>query len=124
MSRVAEIAQGLRHEDGALTFSLDAEEYQRGYVDFCDGVPAPRLTTDSYDLGRALGQRRKEEARRTAEVLAAIRAEDLRRRDVIRELLRDKPDDLAEFNARMDEIDSHYAPTLTSSAPTPSVLPS
>lgn len=101
MSRADEIAQGLRHEDGSLTFSLVAEEYSQGHADFDAGTPAPRLTTPSYDLGRARAARLADEA---ASVLASINADRARCNARLREMLADNPAALAEFEAAMAAI--------------------
>lgn len=101
MSRQQEIEQGLRREGGALAFPLNSEEYQQGYVDYLDGAAPPRMTTTSYDLGRALGARRAEEK---AVVLAQLRAEDERREAAMRDILKDRPDLLADYLAKIAEI--------------------
>lgn len=104
MSREQEIAQGLRHEGGALAFPLNCEEYGQGFVGYQDGVDPPRVTTTSYDLGRALGARRAADEAETAKVMAALDAEQERRHQAVRAMLADKPDVLAEYDARIAEI--------------------
>lgn len=100
-SREAEIAQGLRHPGGALTFPLNVLDYTQGYKDFKLGNPPPRISSDSYDLGR---NRARREAEETAEVMAAIDAEQERRHQSVRAMLADKPEILAEYDAKIAEI--------------------
>jgi hypothetical protein len=108
MSRADEIAQGLRHEGGSLTFCLDAIEYGQGLEDYNAGKPPPRMTSDSYDLGRALGQRREDDARRSRELLAQIEADQAASRRRVREIIAEagRPDVLAEYDARMADLDA------------------
>ena len=100
-SREAEIAQGLRHPEGPLTFPLDVLEYAKGYEDFQAGAEPPRLSSPSYDLGRNLGRRRAEER---AEVEDWIKAEDARRDAAFAEALKDRPDLLAEYRTKIEAI--------------------
>lgn len=102
--RQREIDQGLRDETGALTFCLIAEEYQQGLVDYQDGNPPPRVSTASYDLGRDLGRRREAEAEAQAVMLAKINADAERSQDLVRSMLANHPDVLAEFNAQLAAI--------------------
>jgi hypothetical protein len=104
-SREAEIAQGLRDPGGALIGGLDAIEYGQGYEDAMNRVEPPQVTTTSYDLGRALYWRRQEKG---AEVRARIDAESARRDAAVRDLLKDHPEALAEYDARMAEIAATY----------------
>lgn len=102
MSRADEIAQGLREKGGALTFPLDIVDYAQGHEDYRTGQPPPaRLTSPSYDLGRARAARKAEEA---AEFNDWLAAEDARRDKAVRDLLKDRPDLLAEYEAAMAAI--------------------
>lgn len=93
--RQREIDQGLRDETGALTFGLVVEEYSQGFVDFNEGRPAPRITTASYDLGRALGQRKAEER---DQVKAWMEEQTARSDRIVREILKDRPDLIALYD--------------------------
>lgn len=104
MSRADEIAQGLRHEGGSLTFPLVAEEYGAGYDDFRHDRPPPRMTTPSYDLGRARGAR---EAEAAADLQATLAEQSRRRHAVMQELLAGRPDVLADYNAQIATIQAH-----------------
>ncbi len=104
MSRQQEIEQGLRHESGALAFPLNVEEYCQGFEDYNDGAAPPRMTTSSYDLGRALGARRAEERVETEALMARLEAEQERRHQAVRDMLKDKPDLLAGYDAKIAEI--------------------
>jgi hypothetical protein len=108
MSRADEIAQGLREEGGALTFPLDVLDYSQGHEDFGAGVPPPKVTSASYDLGRA---RARQKAEQDAEFWDWQRAEDERRERAMTELLKDHPEALAEYRAKMAEITTRKAPS-------------
>ena len=101
MSRADEIAQGLRHESGSLTFPLDVLDYSQGHQDFAEGVPPPKVSSASYDLGRARARLKLE---KEAEFEAWQRAEDERRDSAMREVLADRPDLLADYLAKIAEI--------------------
>lgn len=103
-SREREIAQGLRHPDGRLTFPLDVLEYSKGLEDFEDGTAPTRVTSASYDLGRDLGRRRAEDAERASALLTALEAEQARRHQAVRDMLKDRPDVLAKYDADMARI--------------------
>jgi hypothetical protein len=98
MSRADEIAQGLRDESGSLTFPLNCEEYSQGFADFRTGAEPPRMSSASYDLGRNLARRKAEE---DAEFKAQLAAESERRINAVREVLKDHPEVLAEYDERM-----------------------
>lgn len=106
MSRADEIAQRLRHPDGPLTFPLDCLDYQQGFADYEAGSPPPAFTSASYDLGRNLGRRRAEEAADQRAVMDAINAEQERRHQAVRDLLKEqnRPDLLADYDARIAAI--------------------
>jgi hypothetical protein len=101
VSRQQEIEQGLRHESGALAFPLNVEEYSQGFIDYRDGAEPPRMTTTSYDLGRAYGARKAEA---DADFKAWMKAEDERREAAMRAALKDRPDLLADYLAKIAEI--------------------
>ncbi len=101
MSRADEIAQGLRHESGSLTFPLDVLEYNQGHADYQDGVAPPRVTSASYDLGRA---RARESREFGAEVMANLGAQQERSSAALRDMLKDRPDLLAEYDAKITAI--------------------
>lgn len=101
MSREDEIAQGLRHPSGALTFPLNVDDYNQGFVDFKAGTEPPKFTSASYDLGRA---RARQEAEINATFLDRLRAEDEWRDKVMHELLKDHPAVLADYEAKIAEI--------------------
>lgn len=96
-----DIEQGLRDETGALTFCLDALDYSQGHSDFAAGTPAPRDTSPSYDLGR---YRAGQKAEAEADTLAVFRAEEARRSAAIRDILKDRPDLLAQLEADLAKI--------------------
>jgi hypothetical protein len=101
MSRADEIAQGLREPGGALTFPLDCLDYGQGFVDFKAGTPPPRVTSASYDLGR---NRARQAAEDDAEFKDKLRADSEATDARVRALLSDRPDLLAEYDAKMREI--------------------
>lgn len=101
--RAREIAQGLRDADGTLIGGLHVEDYVRGHRDYDSRIPPPRLTSTSYDLGR---KRAAERAEASVELLARLKAEQARSVAAVRELIADRPDVLAEFDAKMSELDA------------------
>lgn len=101
MSRADEIAQGLRDEGGALIGGLVALDYLQGMQDFENGTRPPKLSSASYDLGRTRAREAKE-ARQ--DVMEWIEREDRRRDAAFREVMKDRPDLLAEYDAKMAEI--------------------
>lgn len=101
MSRADEIAQGLREPGGALVGGLIVEDYVKGIEDFENGSPPPKISSTSYDLGRS---RAREKADFENDVMARIEAEQARRHQVLREMLKDRPDVLADYDAKMAEI--------------------
>lgn len=101
MTRANEIAQGLRHPSGALTFTLDALEYSAGMSDFEAGNPPPAVSSPSYDLGRARAVRAAE---RQAELLDQIAAERQATTARVRAMLADFPEALADYDADMAKI--------------------
>lgn len=104
-SRQREIEQGLREPSGALIGGLDILDYNQGLTDYQDGNPSPRITSTSYDLGRELGRRREEE---TAAMLAKIKADQDRSRAAMRDMIKHRPDLLADYDAKMAELDRKY----------------
>lgn len=101
--RQREIDQGLRDEDGGLIGGLDILECFKAQEDFEAGRPPPRMTTTSYDVWRA---RLAREADEKADVLAKIAADDVARMERMREILKDRPDILAQYEAEMARISS------------------
>lgn len=103
MSRADEIAQGLREPGGALIGGLVVLDYVQGIEDFKEGNPPPRMSSASYDLGR---RRARDDAEFEAEVMGELDAEQERRHQAVREMLRDKPDVLADYDAQIAKIRS------------------
>lgn len=103
MSRADEIAQGLREPSGCLTFPLDALEYGQGHVDFAAGNPPPKFSSASYDLGRARAREAREEDNAFKDYL---RAEDERRDAAMCDILKDRPDLLADYQTKIAAIRS------------------
>jgi hypothetical protein len=101
MSRADEIAQGLREPGGALIGGLNALDYVQGIHDFKAGEPPPRMSSTSYDLGR---RRARDDAEIEADVMAEINARQERSHQAVREMLRDKPDVLADYDAKIAAI--------------------
>jgi hypothetical protein len=101
MSRADEIAQGLREPGGALIGGLHVEDYNQGFEDFAAGNPPPRMSSVSYDLGR---RRAARDAEITADVMAKLEAQQERSHQAVREMLRDKPDVLADYDAKIAAI--------------------
>lgn len=101
MSRADEIAQGLRDETGALTFPLDVLEYSQGHRDYDAGTPPPKVSSASYDLGRFRAQEQREA---TEDLMVDLRRQDAERDLRMRELLKDRPDILAQYLANMAAI--------------------
>ena len=101
--RQREIAQGLRDESGSLIGGLYVLEYAQGHEDWSAGTPPPPVTTTSYDLGRARAARQAELA---ADVRREIDERSAASRVAVRELLAHRPDLLAEYDAKMAELDA------------------
>jgi hypothetical protein len=62
------------------------------------------MSSPSYDLGRAYGQRRLDEKLAGERALAELAAEQERRHQSVRAMLAARPDVLADYDARMAEI--------------------
>lgn len=103
MSREMEIKQGLREEGGALIGGLVVIDYLQGMDDFANRAPPPDVTSASYDLGRMRASEGAEQAR---EVMDALERRQRQSQDAVRAMLKDRPDLLAEFNAKLAEIDA------------------
>jgi len=105
MSRADEIAQGLREPRGALIGGLDVFECAKAAEDFRAGLPPPRVTSASYDLWRARLAREADEDR---EFRAKLRADDLASRKRVRAVIAEagRPDVLADYDAKMAELDA------------------
>lgn len=101
MSRADEIAQGLREPGGALFGGLNVLDYVQGIEDFKAANPPPRMSSASYDLGR---RRAREDAELEADVMTAIETQQERSHQAVREILRDRPDLLADYDAKVAEI--------------------
>ncbi len=101
MSRASEIAQGLRNENGSLTFALDAIDYVRGMDDYVAGNPPPKMSSPSYDLGRA---REQQKAERKSTVLDQLRRDQAEGRRRTRIILADHPDILAKYEADISGV--------------------
>ena len=106
MSRADEIAQGLRDETGALIGGLDVLDYLQAHRDHDAGVDRPRISSASYDLGRA---RASEIAEKKVDLLAKIEAESEATRQRVRGLLKDHPGILADYDRQMATIDTRKA---------------
>lgn len=106
MSRADEIAQGLREPGGALIGGLVVLDYVQGIEDFKAGNPPPRMSSTSYDLGR---RRARADAELEVEVMAKLEAEQERSHQAVRDMLRDKPDVLADYDAKIAEIRARAA---------------
>jgi len=109
-TRKREIAQGLRDEQGGLIGGLDILECFKAQEDFEAGRPPPRITSTSYDVWRA---RLAREADEKADVRAKIAADDVARMERMREVLKDHPDILAQYEAEMARIEAQADPTRT-----------
>lgn len=102
--REREIQQGLREPSGSLIGGLDVLDYVKGHQDFEAGVPSPSgITSVSYDLGR---KRAGEKAELRADVLREVNEKIAADRARLREVIKHRPDLLAEYDARTSEIDS------------------
>lgn len=101
MSREREIEQGLRERSGCLTFTLVAEEYSQGHIDYEAGASPPDFSSPSYDLGRFRAAEKADNAR---EVMDKIRRDREDGEARMRAILRDRPDVLAEYDARISAI--------------------
>lgn len=108
MSREDEVAQGLRHEDGGLVGGLDILDCIQASEDFRAGRAPPRITSASYDVWRA---RLAREASERHEVRARFLAEQMEQRERMRRILAEanRPDLVAEYDAKMAEIDARYS---------------
>lgn len=100
-----EIQQGLRSPEGAFLGDdgrgLNIGEFADGYDDFKNKRPFPDNPTVSYEIGRT---RAYEEWEETQAVLDRIAADEKRRDDALREMLKDRPDLLAEYDAKIAAI--------------------
>lgn len=101
--RQREIAQGLRDEHGSLIGGLHFEDYVQGHRDYDAGAPPPRVTSVSYDLGRRRAARLAEAK---ADMMARLKADQERSRAAVRKMIAHLPDVLAEFDAKMAELDN------------------
>lgn len=99
----AEIKQGLREEGGALIGGLVVVDYVQGIDDFKNGEAPPQLTSASYDLGRS---RAREDAAFTQQVLSDLNVEQERRHQAVREMIKDRPEVLAVYDAKIAAIRS------------------
>ena len=104
MSREDEIRQGLREPSGTLIGGLHVMDYLQGWNDFEEGNPPPKMSSTSYDLGRA---RAREKIEAEAEVREWIEADEQRRANAMREILKDRPDILADYEAKIATIRAH-----------------
>lgn len=100
-SREMEIAQGLREPGGALIGGLHVEDYCQGKADFASGATPPKVTSTSYDLGR---RRASEEAEELADLKADLKRRSDRAHAKMQDLLKDRPDVLAEYNAKIASL--------------------
>src|SRR6185437_15638425 len=91
-----DVKNGLREPSGALVGGLVVLDYAQGHKDYHEGAAPPPVTSASYDLGRRRALE-EHEAR-----LDALAEEARRQRETdqrIRELLKDRPDLIAEYEA-------------------------
>lgn len=93
-----DVKNGLRTPTGAMVGGLHVLDYVEGRRDFKAGNPPPAVTSASYDLGR---RRASEEAEAKADLLARLAKEDAERDQRMREILKDRPDLLAEYERAM-----------------------
>lgn len=101
-----EIEQGLRTPTGSFIGDperpgLHALEFTQGWQDFEDKAPWPDNPTPSYELGRHRASVQAEDA---MDIMDAINKRQADSENAIRDMLKDKPDELARFNARMTAI--------------------
>ena len=93
-----DVKNGLRTPTGQLVGGLDIIDYQQGRDDFAAGATPPDVTSASYDLGR---RRASEEAEARVDLLAQLERDRQERDRRIRELLKDRPDLVAEYEAQI-----------------------
>jgi hypothetical protein len=101
-----DVKNGLRTPTGQMVGGLDIIDYVRGREDFASGAAPPAVTSASYDLGR---RRASEAADAKADFLAQLARERAVTHQRVRELLSDRPDLLAEYEARIAAIDAKTA---------------
>ena len=106
MSRQDEIDQGLREPGGALIGGLVVLDYVQGMEDHEANVAPPRLTSASYDLGRA---RASEKAASKRDFWDNMQARQEATDASIRKLCADRPDVLAQYEADMAKINKRTA---------------
>lgn len=105
-----EIEQGLRSEGGSFIGDpekpgLHVLEYVQGKQDFVDRAPWPDNPSPSYELGR---HRAGLEFEENAKVMDAINERQRQSDMALREMLKDRPDLLADHDRRLAEIrDKH-----------------
>jgi hypothetical protein len=95
------VGDGLRDVTGTLVGGLYAEDYARAIDDYGAGRDAPRLTTASYDLGRA---KASEDAAAARELVERLRHESDERGRAVRAML--PPEAQADFDRQMEDIRS------------------
>lgn len=93
-----DVKNGLRTPTGQMIGGLDILDYAQGRRDFQAGAQPPHVTSASYDLGR---RRALEEAEAKAGLMDRLAKEDEEGHQRVRELLRDRPDLLAEYEQAM-----------------------
>jgi hypothetical protein len=98
--------QGLRGQLGSFIGDPEAPglhivDFCQGYQDAKDRAPFPENPTPSYEIGRTRAQEDMEEARAVNDWL---KADEERRDAAMRDMLKDRPDLLADWEAKMAEI--------------------
>jgi hypothetical protein len=93
-----DVRNGLRTATGELVGGLNVVDYAQGRRDFATGAAPPQTTSASYDLGR---RRASEEAEAKTDMLAQLAREEEARDARVRELLKGRPDLLAEYERAM-----------------------
>lgn len=96
-----EKAQGVRNASGAVVGGIDLMDFGQGYRDAKDKVPFPDDPSLSYELGRTRAQEDMEEGRK---LLASLNEQQDRQHHAVREMLADRPDLLAVYDAKMAQI--------------------
>lgn len=98
--------QGLRDEHGSFigdpeSPGLHVLDFLQGYQDAKDRAPFPENPTPSYEIGRTTAQEDMEDERAVTDYLAA---EEARRDAAMRDMLKDHPEHLADWEAKIAEI--------------------
>lgn len=93
--------QGIRDEHGGVIDGIEIIDFVTGYDDAKHRRPFPEDPSLSYELGRTRAQEDMEQDQAVIDYLAA---EEARRDAAMRDMLKDHPEHLADWEAKIAEI--------------------